>query len=110
MGPNETVEVSFNLHNKGTRAGEEIVQLYIHDKIASVAQPLKSLKGFSRVRLAPGESRRITLPLGPKQLAIWDHRMKRVVEPGEFDIMVGASSEDIRLRATMTFSLISPAA
>jgi beta-glucosidase len=99
--PDEAAEVSVAVRNSGERTGDEVVQLYIHDRVASTAQPLKALKGFCRVSLAPGETARVGFRLGSPELAIWDHRMRRVVEPGEFDVMLGASSEDIRLRAVL---------
>jgi len=77
------------------------VQLDIHDVVASVTRPIKELKGFRRVHLRPGESIRVELTLGPAELSLWDAQMKRVVEPGAFEIMVGASSADIRQRGRL---------
>jgi beta-glucosidase len=87
--------------NTGKRAGDEVVQLYLHEVVASVTRPVKELRGFSRIRLAPGESKRVEFKLGPADLGLWNRDMKHVVEPGKFDIMVGASSADIRQRATL---------
>jgi beta-glucosidase len=93
--------VTVNVTNTGKRAGDEVVQLYVHDAVASVARPVKELRGFSRIHLKAGESRRVEWKLGTADLAFYDRDMKRVVEPGKFDILVGASSADIRQRATL---------
>jgi beta-glucosidase len=93
--------VNVSVTNTGKRAGDEVVQLYVHDVVASVARPVKQLRGFSRIRLKPGETKRLDFQLGPDDLALYDRDMKRVVEPGKFDIMIGASSADIRQRATL---------
>src|SRR3546814_11158721 len=73
----------------GKVAGEEVVHLYIRDKESSVTQPVKELKGFRRVTLAPGEKQTISFTLTPRSLSLWNIDMKRVVEPAAFDIMVG---------------------
>jgi beta-glucosidase len=101
IAPDGQATVSVNVTNTGKRAGDEVVQLYLHDAVASVTRPVKELRGFSRVHLAPGESKRVEFKLGPADLALWDRDMKHIVEPGKFDIMVGASSIDIRQRATL---------
>jgi beta-glucosidase len=77
------------------------VQLYVHDVIASVTRPVKQLRGFQRVSLKPGESKVVTLPIGPEALWLIDQNMHRVVEPGEFEILVGDSS-NTTLKATLT--------
>lgn len=94
---NKNVQVRFTLTNTGTRAGDEIPQLYIQQKLSSVTTWTKRLCGFDRVHLAPGESKTITLTIKPENLAILNRDMNRVVEPGFYKVMVGASSEDIRL-------------
>lgn len=91
------VEISFDIRNGGDRAGDEVAQLYIWDEIASVARPLRELKRFKRVSLAPGESTTVTFRLTPDDLAFYDINMQKVVEPGEFVVLVGSSSADIRL-------------
>ena len=101
ISPDGQTTVTVNVTNTGKRAGDEVVQLYIHDVVASVARPVKELRGFSRIRLKPGEAKRVDFKLGPVDLALYDRDMKRVVEPGKFDIMIGASSADIRQRATL---------
>src|SRR5690606_28414109 len=95
IGTAGTVEVSVDVTNNGERAGDEVVQLYVRDVISSVTRPVKELKGFERITLEPGETRTVTFTLGPEHLALWDARMERVVEPGEFEIMVGSSSVDV---------------
>jgi beta-glucosidase len=95
--PAASADVAVTLTNTGDVAGAEIAQLYVRDVVASVTTPLLALKGFSRVTLNPGESRTIHFTLGPDALAVWNREMKRVVEPGEFQLMVGSSAADIRL-------------
>jgi beta-glucosidase len=85
-------QVRFDVTNTGGRAGEEIVQLYVHDRIGSVTRPVKELRGFQRIALEPDETRTIEFTLGPEHLSFLDTAMARVVEPGSFDIMVGGSS------------------
>jgi beta-glucosidase len=84
--------------NIGRRAGEEVVQLYVHDAVASVTRPVKELRGFKRIRLAPGEKRTLTFDLAVSQLGFFDREMAFVVEPGTIEVMIGSSSDDIRLR------------
>jgi beta-glucosidase len=90
--PDGRAQVSVTVTNTGRRAGEEIVELYIRDEVSSVTRPVKELKDFARVALAPGESRTVSLNLTPDKLAFYDLNMKRTVEPGTFDVMVGTSS------------------
>jgi beta-glucosidase len=94
---NGNINVSFKLTNTGAREGDEIPQLYINQEVSSVTTWEKRLCGFDRVHLAPGESKVVTMTIAPENLAIWNLEMKRVVEPGKFKVMVGASSKDIRL-------------
>lgn len=98
LGPTDSALVSFVVKNTGTRPGHEVVQLYVRDVLASVARPVQELRGFQRIRLAPGESRRITLSLHASSLAFINQSGRRVMEPGAIRIMVGSSSRDIRLR------------
>lgn len=93
-------EVSVRVTNTGKRAGDEVVQLYIRDQVSSVTRPVKELRGFERVTLVPGESKRVTFTLGPDELSLIDRRMQRVVEPGRFDVMVGTSATPV-LTATL---------
>jgi len=91
-----SVAVSVEVTNVGAREGDEVVQLYVHLPAASVTRPVKELKGFARVPLAPGQTRRVTFHLAVNQLGFYDRRMQYVVEPGPVEVMVGSSSEDIR--------------
>jgi len=93
----EGVKISFKVKNTGSRAGDEVVQLYIHDRVASVERPVKELKGFKRFTLQADEEKEIIFTLFPEQLAFYDEFMRLTVEPGVFEVMVGSSSEDIRL-------------
>jgi len=77
-------------------AGDEVVQLYLHDVVSSVTRPIKELKGFRRVTLAPGESKSVQFTLDREAFALWNQEMKRVVEPGAFEIMVGPNSVDLK--------------
>jgi len=88
--------VSCEVRNTGSRAGDEVVQLYVRDEVSSVTRPIEELKGFRRVTLAPGESRTVTFELTPRELQFWNADMQRVVEPGTFSIMVGANSADLK--------------
>ncbi|MCP4963228.1 MAG: glycosyl hydrolase [Actinomycetia bacterium] len=94
------VEVSVTITNEGSRTGAEVVQLYVRDVEAGVARPDRELKAFDKIRLEPGESQPVTLKLDRRAFAFWDDGW--VVEAGDFEILVGASSRDIRSRATIT--------
>ena len=90
-------QIKFTVTNTGDRKGDEVVQLYLRDRVASVVQPERQLKAFERITLEAGESRDMIFDLGPDSFAIVDNNMQWTVEPGTFDVLVGASSEDIRL-------------
>jgi len=92
---NGKLTVSVEVENVGRRAGDEVVQLYIRDPVASMTRPVKELKGFQRVTLQPGEKRRIEFVLDREHLGFWNREMRYVVEPGEFRVMVGADSVDV---------------
>src|SRR6266850_6182818 len=92
------VKVTFDVQNTGSREGTEIVQLYTRDLVSSVTTYEKSLRGFDRVNLRPGEKKTVTFTLTSPDLALWDRSMHFVVEPGTFRVMIGSSSEDIRLK------------
>jgi beta-glucosidase len=101
IGPSGRTTASVTVTNTGSRAGDEVVQLYVHDVIASVTRPVKQLRAFQRVSLKPGEAKTVTLPIGPDALWLIDQNMQRRVEPGEFEILVGTSS-NTTLKATLT--------
>ena len=95
---NGSVVVSLDVQNTGTREGTEIVQLYTRDLVSTVTTYEKNLRGFQRVSLQPGETKSISFTLKPADLSLWNREMKFVVEPGMFRVMIGSSSEDIRLQ------------
>jgi beta-glucosidase len=94
---NGNVTVTVEVQNTGTRAGDEVVQLYTNDKVSSVTTYEKNLRGFERVNLQPGEKKTVTFTLVPADLALLNKTMRFTVEPGVFKVMIGSSSEDIRL-------------
>lgn len=98
IGLSESIDVLVDVKNTGAVQGDEVVQLYLRDEYASVARPLKELKGFQRITLVPGETKTVRLTLTGDELMMLDKDMKWVVEPGSFNVMIGASSEDIRLQ------------
>ena len=93
----EKIAIQCKVKNIGHQAGDEVIQLYIQDPIASLVRPVKELKGFKRIHLEPDEERTIVFTLFPDQLAFYDEHMRLIIEPGLFYVMVGSSSEDIRL-------------
>jgi beta-glucosidase len=92
IAPNANAKVSVDVTNTGDREGDEVPQLYIHQRVSSVTRPVLELRGFQRVHLRPGEKATVSFTLTPKSLALWNEDMKPVVEPGIFDILVGTSS------------------
>ena len=94
--------VSCTVTNTGDCDGEEVVQLYICDKVASVSQSPILLKAFERISLKKGESKKVTFTLGEEELSLYNMEMKQVIEPGDFKVMVGAASDDIRLEGEFT--------
>jgi beta-glucosidase len=94
----ESTKVLLDIENTGPRAGHEVVQMYIRDVVSSVTRPVRELKGFQKVFLAPGEKRKVAIDITPDSLAFFDIDMNYVVEPGEFEIMVGTSSRDADLQ------------
>jgi beta-glucosidase len=98
IGPSGSTQVLVDVTNTGKRAGTEVVQLYIRDLVSSVTRPVKELKGFKKVRLEPGKKTAVALDITPASLSFYDVNMKYVVEPGDFEIMVGNSSRDADLQ------------
>lgn len=98
----DPINISFVVTNTGKLAGDEVAQLYLRDQIASVARPVQALKGFERIHLAPGASKTIKLTLHPEDFEMLNEKMETVIEPGDFTIMIGSSSRDIRLKKTVT--------
>ncbi len=101
-----TVEISMEVTNTGQRSGDEVVQLYVRDKCSSVITYDSQLRGFQRITLQPGETRPVRFTLVPEDLELLDKDMHWVVEPGEFEVLIGSSSEDIRLEGV--FEMIQP--
>ena len=98
----DILEISFQVRNTGNVSGTEVVQLYVSDLYASVCRPVQELAGFARVQLQPGEEKTVQFQLQLSQLAFLDEEMRWKVERGEVAVGVGASSEDIRLKDTVT--------
>lgn len=98
----DSTTVSCMVRNTGNLAGDEVVQLYIRDKLSSVAQPVMQLKGFERIHLKAGESKKVQFKILPEHLALLNNELKKVIEPGAFSIMIGSSSREIKLKTTIT--------
>ncbi len=99
MAPGGKVTVSFTLANTGKRAGEEVVQLYLNDPVASLVRPLKELKGFQKIMLQPGEQRTVSFTIDAGMLAFYNDKLALRAEPGDFNVMIGSASDAIRLKA-----------
>jgi beta-glucosidase len=95
------INLSVKIKNTGKMIGKEVIQVYINDKISSVTTPVKVLKEFKKVEIRPSELVTVSFSIPLEELGLWDKEMKYVIEPGEFEIMVGSSSNDIRLRTTI---------
>ncbi|MGH9874306.1 MAG: beta-glucosidase BglX [Pyrinomonadaceae bacterium] len=95
IAPGGKLTVSVDVRNEGTRAGDEVVQLYLRDVVASVSRPVKELRGFQRVTLQPGETKHLDFELTSEQLGFLNRDMHFVIEPGEFQVMVGSNSEEV---------------
>ena len=98
IGAQGNLEVECTITNTGSRKGDEVVQLYVNDEYSSVTTYTKVLRGFERITLEPGASQKVTFTLTPQELGLWNQYNEFVVEPGSFEVMIGASSQDIRLK------------
>ncbi len=98
VNSDQTIHVSFTLTNTGKYAGEEVVQVYVRDQVASVVRPVKELKDFQKVRLAPGEYKTVHFSIDKQKLSFYNDKMNWTAEPGTFDLMIGSSSAEIRLK------------
>ena len=96
----ETIEVSMTITNSGKVAGEEVVQLYLRDKVGSVVRPIIELKDFQKIKLNAGETKMVKFTIDKQKLSFYNADLKWITEPGDFDLMIGSSSSDIRLKAT----------
>ncbi|HME68635.1 MAG TPA: glycoside hydrolase family 3 N-terminal domain-containing protein [Myxococcota bacterium] len=103
----DLVAIGAEITNGGARAGEEVVQLYLHDPVASVTRPVKELRGFARIALRPGETKRVRFELAVEQLAFRGLEEGWLVEPGTIEVMVGSAADDVRLAGT--FEITGPA-
>jgi beta-glucosidase len=99
--PDGKVTVQLRVRNAGSVTGDEVVQLYTHDPVASVTRPLKALRGFKRITLQPGEGVSVEFTLGKEELSFLDANLKTVVEPGTIEVLLGSSSDDIRLKGSI---------
>ena len=96
--PTESIRIQCDVENTGEYKGDEVVQLYLHDEKSSVTTYVKVLRGFERIHLEPGEEKAIDFVLTPQEMGLWNKDNHFVVEPGTFAVMVGSSSQDIRLQ------------
>jgi beta-glucosidase len=98
---NQDVAITFDVTNAWPHDGDEIPQLYVHQMVSSTITWEQSLRGFDRIHLKSGETKTVTFHLSPSTLAIWNRDMVRVVEPGSYEIQIGASSTDLRLKGAL---------
>jgi beta-glucosidase len=101
MAPGGSITLSFTLANTGPVAGAEVVQLYLRDPVASTVRPLKELKGFQRISLEPGQQQTVSFTVDRDSLAFFNQKLEWRAEPGQFELMVGSASDDIRLQETI---------
>ena len=99
---NTKFRVTLDVKNTGQRDGDEVVQLYLHDECASTTRPLMQLKKFERIFIPAGETRQVSFTLGDEDLSIVNADMQWAVEPGDFTVMIGSSSDNIRLKSKIT--------
>ena len=93
MSRHRSLTASVSVKNTGSRKGDDVVQLYIHDPVASISQPVRRLRGFERVTLEPGQKRKVTFRLDRSDFGFYDNRGRFVVEPGQIDVYAGNSSK-----------------
>lgn len=96
ISPTETLEVNVDVRNTGSYDGEEVVQLYIQDVAGSITRPVKELKGFQKIFLRKGESKAVTFRITPEDLKFYNNDLQYVLEPGDFKVYVGTSSQDVK--------------
>jgi beta-glucosidase len=105
LSENEKIEISLNVTNTGKYSGEEVAQLYLRDKVASLVRPVKELKDFQKIKLNAGETKTIKFIIDKDKLSFYNQQLQWIAEAGEFDFMIGSSSADIRLKDT--FELVN---
>jgi beta-glucosidase len=98
MNVNDKIEVSMTITNTGKYDGEEIVQLYLRDVVGSIARPVQELKDFTKIKLQAGQNKTIKFIIDREKLSFYNQQLQWVAEPGEFNLIIGASSKDIRLK------------
>ena len=91
-----SITAAVTVTNTGKRDGAEVVQLYIRDLVGSITRPVKELKGFEKIFLKAGESKTVTFKITPELLRFYDYHLKQVAEPGDFDVMIGGDSRNVR--------------
>ncbi len=96
MGQDGSITAAVTVTNTGKRDGAEVVQLYIRDLVGSITRPVKELKGFEKIFLKAGESKTVTFKITPELLRFYDYDLKQVAEPGDFDVMIGGDSRNVR--------------
>lgn len=96
MGQDGSITAAVTVTNAGKRDGAEVVQLYIRDLVGSITRPVKELKGFEKIFLKAGESKTVTFKITPELLRFYDYDLKQVAEPGDFDVMIGGDSRNVR--------------
>src|SRR5665213_1373589 len=104
MLKNESITVTFDLQNAGKVAGEEVAQFYLRDLVSQPVRPIKELKGFQKIMLQPGETKTITFTIDKEKLAFYNEQLERITQPGEFRVMIGSASDDIRLQDSFTLT------
>ena len=104
VAPGERIDISITVENTGGVTGDEVVQLYVRDPVASIARPVLELRGFKRIELGAGQRKRVTFSLTPEQLAFWSPRGQWLIEAGRIDFWVGASSADLRASGSFEIS------
>ena len=102
MVASDSIEVRMTLSNTGKYAGEEVVQLYLRDVVAQPLRPVKELKDFRKVMLKPGESKELRFVIDKEKLAFYNNELERITQAGEFKLMLGSASDDIRLESSFT--------
>lgn len=95
---NEKITATITVQNTGNKDADEVVQLYIRDMVCSISRPIKELKGFQRIHLAAGESREVSFDITPEMLKFYNAELKHILEPGDFEIMVGTNSKDVKMQ------------
>lgn len=96
MVSNGEITASVTVTNTGKTDGEEVVQLYLRDLVASISRPVKELKGFDKIKLKAGESKTVTFKIIPEMLKFYNSNLEHVSEPGDFDLMIGGNSRDVK--------------